>query len=86
MDKYGYLELHELPPNSWQASQHERGIRFHGPAAARQDIDSRNKAHDAAKIGKTIIQSYTNGRIERVEHYGTEQSSTEILRSETEFE
>ncbi len=51
-----------------------------GPGPSRQECIARDKAIEAARIGSTVMQSYTNGRQERVTQYGTAQQVVQVIR------
>lgn len=73
------LELHELPPSSWQRAYHEAGHRFPGPPAIRHEVKQMQQAHEASQIGKTVMQSFANGEQRRVTEHGTPAEKTEII-------
>ncbi len=77
-----FLKFEQLPKGSWQQDMHKKGMKFHGPAASNNgEIKRQNEAIEAARIGRTIVESYGNGEIAQIENYGTCDEVVKQLRA-----
>ena len=82
MEDEKYLKFEQLPKGSWQQDMHKKGMKFHGPPAANHaEIKRQNDAIEAARIGKTIVESFGNGEVAQIENYGTSNETVTQLRA-----